>query len=117
MDILFINKRGLSDDEIEVVKTMSEQYATKIETNYYKAAENVVPKLFVRVKKHAIKPEELRNNYSIHLKIEAPSIIIAASEDDFDLRKALHKTFLNLITEIEHKFKNEKRKRRETRLL
>lgn len=118
MDILYVNKKGLIDPEIAVIEEITSKFAEKLNISYYKKSINVDPKLFVNVKKHASKPKEnMRSNYSVHVKLEAPSILFSAHESDWDLKLALHKTFENLVSEVEHKFKDEKTIRKRTKLL
>lgn len=107
MDVNIINKKELNEFELTVVEDYSGKFYDRLAIEYYKTSQNVRPKLFLAVKKHAKKPSDsMVCNYSIHAKLEAPSIIISAHESDWDLKKALNKTFDNMVREMQHKFKD-----------
>ena len=107
MTLNLINKRGLATFEFAVMQDLSEKFHDRLKTNYYNNSKNVEPKLFVEVKKHASKPsQEMTCKYSVHTRLEAPSVIAASHESDWNLKKALNKAFDNLSNELSKKFKD-----------
>jgi len=46
-----------------------------------------------------------KHKYSVHLKVEFPGKMVAASQDDWDWRTAIRKTFTNAQNELGKKFK------------
>jgi len=117
MGVFIVNKKELSDKELSTIEEYSSKFYEKIAGSIY-ASSKPEPKLLITVKKHARKPSEnMKCKYSIHTKLEAPSIILAAHESEWDLKKALNKTFENMRHEMEHKFKDASAKAKRTRNL
>ena len=56
---------------------------------------------------HKFEKAGARAKYSIHLRLEDPSILLTAEEADWELPKALHKTIQNLAEEVRKKSKRE----------
>ena len=107
MGVIIVNKKELSDPELAIVETVSGKYNSQLTNSFYKESKNFSPKLFVAIKKYHSKPDANKAcKYFADIKIEAPSYIAAAHESDWDLNRALHKAFANLIRELEHKFKD-----------
>ncbi|MDP6641822.1 MAG: hypothetical protein QGF74_00360 [Candidatus Nanoarchaeia archaeon] len=101
-NITYVGLKKLDEDEIEVINKLTERFYPKINREFDSV------NLTVDVKKYD--PTGKRGKYSIHLRIDHPNIknILSAKEFDWDLATSLHKTFDNLMSEIEHKFKDNK---------
>ena len=98
MIIKYIDLKKLDDVESSVLQNLVEEYAEKLDRKLHPDAV-----LVVQVRKHDI--EGSRNKYSFHTRIEAPDVIFTAEEDDWDLKKAVHKVMQNLENRFQHKFK------------
>jgi len=46
-----------------------------------------------------------KKKYSIHIRIEAPTVQFSAEDFDWEIGKAINKTVNKIINEIEHRFK------------
>ncbi len=106
-NIRYLGLKELDNFEINVIKDLAEKFYPKVDRDFKEAI------LTIDTKKYEV--EGKRGKYSIHLKIDHPSIhnnILAAKQFDWDLATALHKTFDNLLNEIKHKFKKEVVQRR-----
>ena len=111
MFVTIMNKKSLTGSELAVVQDLTEKFYGRINLDYYKKAENIEPKLFVEIKKHDAKPNsDMACKYSVHIKIEAPSVIASAHQADWDLKRALRETFANLLNELQHKFRDQSAK-------
>src|SRR3989338_6419924 len=86
-------------DEIEcgTVLRLAKQYLPKIR----RALKNDVH-LIVHVKKYD--EEGRQQKYSVHIRVLGPTRPLAAASDDWYLNTALHDSFKNLFSQIEHDF-------------
>ncbi len=99
MSLSFIGVNNLDENELNKLTTYSEKF-------YNKTCKNLVdPLVIFHVKK--MKNSGKRCKYSIHGRIEAPSLLASVEYSDWNLTKTLNKTFEKIETEIEHKFKTE----------
>jgi len=90
-----IEKAG---DQEDYIKSLIEKTASKLDPDTLKDS-----KLIVDLKEH--EKEGSRKKFSFHIKLEAPSTMLSAHADDWDLVKATHKVLDNLENEFQHKFK------------
>ncbi len=88
--------------EVATIQKISGREFDKIKRNFDKAS------LVVGVKK--INAEGKRSKYEINARVDAPSLVLHAEHSDWELQRVLHRTFENLKTEFEHKFKKGKKK-------
>lgn len=102
MGIIYNRLKDLNSVEAQEIKRLSEQVYDKVQRDLYGS------KLIVDV--HKFEKLGARSKYSIHYRIEHPSILLTAEEADWDLVKALHKASANLIEEVRKKAKKETRK-------
>jgi len=109
-DIIYRGLRKVGNMEIRDIKTQSEKEFKKIKREI-KGNKNA--KLFIDV--HKAEKAGNRYKYSIHLRVECPTILLTASHADFDLLRALHRAYDNIKTETTHKFKRENTPRRTKR--
>jgi len=96
--------RRLNTLQIQEVKALTETEFKKIKYDFKDSD------IFVDVKKQ--EKTGNRFKFSFHIRVESPSTILTAEQADWDVMKALHKTFDNLKTEVTHKFKKETIRRR-----
>ena len=98
MKISYIGLKNLDNLEISKIKNLSVEYCEKFERNLGKDA-----LLILHLQKYRVKGK--RAKYSIHAKINSPSLILNANAADWDLNRTLHKVLKKFKGEIEHKFK------------
>ncbi len=99
MSIIYNRLKDLNAAETQEVKHLTEVAYDKILRDFKHA------KLIVDV--HKFVKAGARAKYSIHLRLEDPSILLTAEEADWELAKALHKTIQNLSEEVRKKSKKE----------
>ena len=104
-NVQFIGLNKFENSEKVIINEITGKHLNKINrlvTNYL---------LIIKVKKHSIANKKLDEavNYSLHAKIELPSIFISASYSDWDLKRTVHKTLEKLENELKHKFKSDKK--------
>jgi hypothetical protein len=94
--IQFIGVKDLSEDEKEIVNTLSTEYYGKIK----RSLKNLTS-MVVQVKIY--QKEGAKKKYSINVRVIAPTRMIEADKAaDWDLARTLHKAFKNIEREIEH---------------
>ena len=99
MSVQFINLKILEEEEKPTVNKLVDEYFSKIQREIKNAS------LIVQFKKY--NKEGRRAKYSIHARVDAPSIICSAEASDWDLARTLHKVFNKVQNEIKHKYKIE----------
>ena len=87
----------LDDIEKATLNKLAKEYHDKIEREL-KNATSVV----VHIKQHTKGGK--RKKSDIRVKVVAPTRIFESQESEWDLAKALHKAFINVIKEIQHTF-------------
>src|SRR3989344_2083732 len=92
MSIVYNRLKDLNAVETQEVKRLSEQTFDKVQRDLFHC------KLIVDV--HKFEKAGARAKYSIHYRLEHPSILLTAEEADWELAKALHKASANLSEEI-----------------
>lgn len=95
--VQFVGLRKLNTSEQRTVSQLSTKYCEKLQ----RLADNVRG-LTVHVKTY--EKEGARKKYSIHVRVKSPTraIIESCRGHDFDLRRALHKAFTDLIEQAKH---------------
>ena len=99
MCIIYNRLKDLNAAETQEIKRLTEIAYEKFLRDFKKS------KLIVDV--HKFEKLGARAKYSIHLRLEDPSILLTAEEADWELPKALHKTIANLEEEVRKKVKKE----------
>lgn len=99
MSIIYNRLKDLNAIETQEVKHLTETVYAKVSRDFKHS------KLIVDV--HKFEKAGARAKYSIHLRLEDPSILLTAEEADWDLVKALHKVSKNLEEEVRKKSKKE----------
>ena len=102
MSIIYNRLKDLDATETQEVKRQSEQAYDKVQRGLYGS------KLIVDV--HKFEKAGARAKYSIHFRVEHPSILLTAEETDWVLATALHKAVANLAQEVQKKAKKDTRK-------
>ncbi len=81
----------------------------KLSTEQYEKIKRMIPNLeqmTVHIKQYENDDQAKKKKYSLHVRIKIPStsIIESCKSHDFDLARALHKSFDDIRVQIEHKF-------------
>ena len=107
MPIQFVNLHVLEDFEKPTVNKLVNEYSGKIE----RLVNN--PLIVIQFKKYDKAGKKVK--YSIHARVDAPSLLASAEAADWDLARTLHKVFNKVESELKHKFKIEGSKFRKAR--
>ena len=96
--IQFVGIRDLDPMEQEVVHRLTTEYYSRIK----RQLKNITD-LVVHIK--CMKKEGDRKKFSMHIRAIAPTGMVEADKaSDFDLSRALHKGFEDVMQLIKHKF-------------
>lgn len=97
--IQFVGVNELAPEEQELVSRLSTENYEKF-TRLVKNIEQMV----VHIKTY--ENEGQKKKFALHIRIKVPTMAIFESckSHDFDLARALHKSFDDIKTQIEHKF-------------
>ncbi|MAH02021.1 MAG: hypothetical protein QF798_02265 [Candidatus Woesearchaeota archaeon] len=88
--------KDLDEMEIESVNRLANRYYSKIQ----REIKNITS-LTVHIKSYEKQGREKK--YSVHVKVIAPTrIFVSTKTSDWDLEKALHKSFRDVIREMQH---------------
>ncbi|MBL7100601.1 MAG: hypothetical protein ISS23_01460 [Nanoarchaeota archaeon] len=102
--ITYKGLKKLDSFDITKIQTLVNNYFPKIQRHFSNAT------LTVDIKKAAIKGKRAR--YTIILRISAPAKInINGEHTDWELQRAIHRAFDNLLNSANHKYKDEVTKR------
>lgn len=106
MGLIFKHLRGLGPLEISEIMTISKQAHKKIQRSFSKYEklmefDAIDEDLIVDIKRY--KKMGNRVKYSIRTKFVAPSLLVTAKHADFELNKALRRTFDDLANALEKK--------------
>ena len=94
--IQIIGIKDLDDMEIDAVNRLANRYYPKIQ----REMKNITS-LVLHVKKHEKGGKQVK--YSIHAKVVAPARIFVSTKGfDWDINKALHKAFEDIIHRLHH---------------
>lgn len=94
--IQIIGIKDLDEMEIEAVNRLANRYYGKIQ----REIKNLTS-LAIRIKSYDKEGREKK--YSIHVKVIAPTrIFVSTKAFDWDLDKALHKSFRDVIRQLHH---------------
>lgn len=98
--IQFVGLNDLSPEEIDTVNALSQEYFSKL-----KRAIKKLSTLIVHIKCYD-KKDKGRKKFSLHLRCLSPlKIIESCNEQDWDLARALHKSFNDVLVQADHIFK------------
>jgi len=106
MGLSFIGVDSLDENELSKLTFYSEKFYNKL-LRYSKEKD---PLVVLHVKK--MKTGGKRCKYSVHGRLEGPSLLASATYNDWDFVKTLNTIFKKIETEIEQKFKTEGKKER-----
>lgn len=98
MPIQFIGLNGLEKKESDIIKGLAVEYYNRVLRDLPQAL------LVLQVK---IYKEEGKQKFSMHARINHPSIVLAAQAADWDLRRTVHKVMKKIERELQHKYKTE----------
>jgi len=99
MGVIYNRLKDLNVAEMQEVKHLTEGAYAKFQRDFYKS------KLIVDI--HKFEKAGARAKYSVHFRLEGPSLLLTAEEVDWELSRALHKTIANMGQEIQHTFKRD----------
>lgn len=102
--IRYIGLRNLDSFEISKIQSLTNKYFKKIERFFSNA------NLVVNVKKADVGGKRAR--YEFNLRVEAPTPVLTATHMDWELQRALHRAFDNILNSAKHKYKSEVTQRR-----
>lgn len=95
--IQIIGIKDLDDMEIESVNRLANRYFGKLQREIKK-----VNSIAVHIKSYDKKGREKK--YSVHIKVIAPTKIFVSTKNyDWDLNKALHESFRDVIRQMQHR--------------
>lgn len=98
--IQFIGVSELAPEEQAVVSKLSTEHYEKLN----RILKNNIENMTVHVKCYAKEGE--KKKFSLHVRVKIPShaVMESCKSHDFDLARALHKSFDDLRTQVEHRF-------------
>lgn len=95
--IQFVGVSELPAEEQATIQTLTTEYFEKIKRKLHN-----ITNMTVHVKSY--EKEGGRRKYSMHVKVTAPTQIFDSSNaDDWELPRALHKSFADILHQIQHK--------------
>ena len=95
--IQIIGIKDLDEMEVESVNRLANRYFGKIQRQIKK-----INSLAVHIKSYD--KEGRQKKYSVHVKVIAPTkIFVSTKNHDWDLNKALHESFRDVIREMQHR--------------
>ena len=99
--IQIIGIKELDDMEIDSVNRLANRYFVKIYREIKK-----VESLIIHIK--CYEKEGKQKKYSVHVKLIAPTRIFASTKvHDWNLEKALHASFRDIIKELHHSLRTD----------
>jgi len=105
--IQIVGIKDLDDMEIEAVNRIANRYYGKIQREIKK-----INSLVIHIKSYEKQGRERK--YSIHVRVIAPSrIFVSTKAHDWDLDKALHMSFRDVIREIQHRLHTDDQHKKE----
>jgi len=100
-DVQYKGLKNLDSLEIKEVKNLCENEFKKIK----RELRSQTAKMFIDI--HKQEKDGKRKKFSFHIRILNPSIVLTAKHSDFQIMKALHRSFDNLKTEVNKKFRKD----------
>ena len=95
--IQIIGIKDLDEMEVETINRLANRYYGKVQ----REIKNITS-LVVHIK--SINKEGRQKIYSVHVKVIAPTKVFASTKtEDWNLEKALHGSFRNIIREMQHR--------------
>ena len=104
MGLSFIGVNSLDESELDKLSAYSEKFYNKTCRTFSD------PLVILHIKK--MKNTGNKCKYSIHGRVEAPSLLASVEYSDWDLVKTLNRTFEKIENELDHKFKTQGKKER-----
>ena len=99
MPIQFIGLKSLSAEELTNLQRVTKTELPKIERILKNA------KVIIDIKGY--EKDGARAKFSLHARLECPSLLMTAEADSWEIATAAHKIFDKLVMEMQHKFKTE----------
>ncbi len=94
--IQIIGIKDLDDMEVDAVNRLANRYFTRIYREIKK-----IRSLAIHIKSYD--KEGRQRKYSVHVKLIAPTrIFVSTKADDWNLEKALHESFRDIIRQLQH---------------
>ncbi|MFH1972552.1 MAG: hypothetical protein ABIJ18_03695 [archaeon] len=100
-DIQYKGLKNLDSIQIKEVQNLCENELIKIK----RELRSQTAKMFIDI--HLQEKDGKREKFSFHIRILNPTIVLTAKHSDFQIMKALHKSFDNLKTEGDKKFRKD----------
>ena len=97
MPIQFIGLKSLKDEDVTSLQRVTKTELPKIERELKKA------KVIIDIKR--FEKDGNRSKFSLHARLESPSLMFTAKADSWEIATATHMVFNKLSTEIQRKFK------------
>ena len=95
--ITFSGLKGFTEKELAVIKEISMSYDQKIAKK--------VPNASFHLTCKSIQKEGSKKEYSFIVRVNDPSVQWSTKAEDWDLKRALHKVFINAQNRIKHQLK------------
>lgn len=99
MPIRYIDLKVLGDDEVQNVQQLT--------LRYYEKLQRMFPRSSLELRFKRYRKTGKRAKYSVHCRVDAPSIIARANASYWDLALTMHKVLNKVHNELEHKYKLE----------
>lgn len=104
--IQVIGIKDLDDIEIDAVNRLADRYYPKIQREFKN-----ITSLVIHIKCHKKGGKQIK--YSIHVKAVAPTrMFVSTKAIDWDINKALHKAFTDIINTVHHALHTDEQHRR-----
>lgn len=102
--IQFAGMHDLNADEQDAVQTLSQDYHSKIKREIHNLTDLIVHTQ-VSGKQEG---KEKRKRYTLHVRAVSPGQHFESSKlDDYDLPKAVHRCFEEILAQIQHKLRTD----------
>jgi hypothetical protein len=103
--IQFIGLNDIEEVDQEMVKKLASECYGKIRRSLHN-----ITSLVIHIKSHS--KGGARPKYSLHIRAVAPTRIFETETSDWDLARALHKVFDDILREIQHAFHEDRTTKR-----
>ena len=100
--IQYVGVSALAPEEQDVIQSLTQEYYEKIKRDMHNLTDLVVHAQAAGV----VEGKSKRKRYSLHIRAVAPGRHFESSKsDDYELPRAVHKSFEEIIAQIAHAFK------------
>lgn len=99
MPIEYRDLKVLGDEEKPILNKLVREYYRKISIKIKN------PTLILKFRKY--KASGKRAKYSIHTRVDSPSLLATAEAFDWDFARAMHKVMRKVLNELKHKYRLE----------